>query len=181
MGDHPVGKADKVLVIGTGGVALAALLIARGAGAQVAALVRHEAHNERLRSLGVETIVQSAENEDWGPAVVKATGGVAKVINTIGFGVVNQSLAACHYGGEVAVVGLRSPEGPSLGFDLFGKSVRGIMVGSAKMYEALRAHLEASGEKPVIAQTFPFAEAQAALQAMKTPGTFGKIVVVTGV
>ena len=179
MGERPIGKGDKVLVIGPGGVALSAMMIARGAGAEISLLVRREEHNDRLHSLGVKTIVNSSTHEDWGQVVAQATGGVDKVVNTIGFGSVNQSLAACAYGGEVAVIGLRDQEGPSLGFDLFGKSVRGITVGSAKMYGDLRRYLETSGEKPVVDRIYPLAEADTALRTMKAAGTFGKIVVTT--
>ena len=180
MDKQPIGAGDKVLVIGTGGVALSAIMIARGAGAEVVQLVRRDDHNDRLRSRGIETIINSESEEDWGKAVAEATGGVDKVINTIGFSAVNQALAACGYGGEVAVIGLRDQEGPALGYDLFGKSVRGIMVGSASMYAALKEQLEESGEKPVIDQTYPLAQADDALRAMQESGRFGKIVVDLG-
>lgn len=179
MASQPVGEGDKVLVIGTGGVAISAIMIAKGAGAEIIQLVRRDDHNDRLRSWGIETIINSSSEKDWGQAVAEATGGVDKVINTIGFGAVNQALAACAYGGEVAVIGLRDQEGPALGYELFGESVRGITVGSASMYAALKEQLEASGEKPVIERTYPLAETNAALQAMKRSGRFGKIVVTT--
>ncbi|WP_198661616.1 zinc-dependent alcohol dehydrogenase family protein [Lewinella sp. IMCC34183] len=179
MASQPVGEGDKVLVIGTGGVATSAMMIAQGAGAEVIQLVRRDDHNDRLRSRGIETIINSASEEDWGQAVAEATGGVDKVINTIGFGAVNQALTACAYGGEVAVIGLRDQKGPALGFELFGKSVRGIMVGSASMYAALKEQLETSRKKPIIERTYPLAETDAALQAMKQSGRLGKIVVTT--
>ncbi|PPK86561.1 NADPH:quinone reductase-like Zn-dependent oxidoreductase [Neolewinella xylanilytica] len=179
MASQPIGEGDNVLVIGTGGVAISAMMIARGAGAEVIQLVRRDDHNDRLQSRGIETIINSATEDDWGKAVAEATGGVTKVINTIGFSAVNPALAACAYGGEVAVIGLRDQEGSALGYDLFGKSVRGIMVGSASMYAALKEQLEASGEKPVIERTFPLSETNAALEAMKQSGRFGKIVVTT--
>ena len=177
MGRQPIVEGNKVLIIGTGGVATSALMIARGAGADVIQLVRRDDNNDRLRAMGIETIIDSSSEENWGEAVAKATGGVDKVINTIGFSAVNQALAAATYNGEVAVIGLRDQEGPALGYDLFGKSVRGIMVGSASMYAALRDQLEASGEKPVIDDTFPLSKADDALRAMKQSGRFGKIVV----
>lgn len=177
MGDHPVGKADTVLVIGTGSVATSAMLIARGAGAKVAALVRSGDKTDRLRAMGVETIVNSEDTPEWGVAMQEATGGVSKVVNTIGFSAVNQSLGACAYGGEVAVIGLRDQEGPSLDFSLFGKSIRGIAVGSGAMYRALRDQVEASGEKPVIDRRFGFDKADNAFNALKQSGRFGKIVI----
>ena len=179
MGSHPVKRGDKVLVIGTGGVALSALMIARGLGAETTVLVRSDAKDDRLPALGVQAIVNSSKESDWGQAVAERTNGVKKVVNTVGFSMVNPALAACGYGGEVAMVGLRDEEGPSLGFDLFGKSVRGIMVGSATMYAALRELLESSGEKPVIDRTYPLAEADEGLRAMKRHGRFGKIVITT--
>lgn len=180
MDDHPLAAGDTLLVIGTGGVATSAMLIARGVGAKIAALVRSDGKNDRMREMGIDTIVNSSDTPEWGKAVLEATGGVAKVVNTIGFGAVNQGLSACAYGGEVALVGLRDQEGPSLVFDLFGKSVRGITVGSAAMYRALRDQLETTGETPVIDDNFVFERADKALAALKQSGRFGKIVVELG-
>lgn len=177
MDDHPVDEADTVLVIGTGGVATSAMMIAKGAGASVAAVVRHGDNSDRLRDMGVDTIINSSETPEWGAAILEATGGVAKVVNTIGFSAVNQSLVACAYGGEVATMGLRDQEGPSLDFSLFGKSIRGIAVGSGAMYRALRDQVEASGEKPLVDRRFAFDRADNALNALKELGGFGKIVI----
>lgn len=177
MNDKPVGKCDTVLVIGAGGVAMSALMIAKGAGAKMAAVVRSTDHSECFRSMGAGTIIVTKKTPEWGAAILEATGGVAKVVNTIGFSAVNQSLRTCAYGGEVATMGLRNQEGPSLDFSLFGKSIRGIAVGSGAMDRALRDQVEASGERPVIDRRFTFDKANDALRALKEPGGFGKIVV----
>jgi len=177
MGTNPITKNDNVLVIGTGGVATTAAMIARGAGANVSVLVRSDMSAEQVAKMGIHTVVNSNEAENWGAEILEKTGGVSKVVNTIGFSAVNNALDACGYGGEVALIGLRDQAGPSLGYNIFGKSIRGITVGSGKMYLDLKHQLEHSGEKPVIDKQFAFANAKDAFNALKESGIFGKIVI----
>ena len=53
-----------------------------------------------------------------------------------------ESLTALGHAGEVAMVGLMDRDGPAPGFALFGKSLRGIMVGDGAMYAALSAFVD---------------------------------------
>ena len=64
MGDRAVRPGDTVLVIGTGGVATAAMMIAKGADADIAAVVRHGEHVARLREMGVGTVVDSSQTPE---------------------------------------------------------------------------------------------------------------------
>lgn len=177
MVNNPIQSKDTVLVIGTGGVATNAAMIARGFGAKVVALVRNNDSNKELEKLGIATVINSNEVENWGAKIFEITGGVAKVINTIGFSAVNNSLEGCGYGGEVALIGLRDQEAPSLNYSIFGKSIRGIAVGSGKMYRDLKEHLEATGEKPIIAEQFNLLDVKKGLNSLKKSGIVGKIVI----
>jgi len=55
--------------------------------------------------------------------------------------------------------------------------VQGLYVGSTQMFEAMNRAIEANGLKPVIDKVFPFAEAKAAYQHLKSQKHFGKIVI----
>ena len=49
-------------------------------------MVRHDGVSNRLRAMGVGTIVNSADTPEWGAAIRDATGGVASVVDTIAVG-----------------------------------------------------------------------------------------------
>jgi NADPH:quinone reductase-like Zn-dependent oxidoreductase len=177
FGDHPVGTGDKVLILGTGGVALFALQFAQAIGARVSAISRSDAKLARLEAMGLEFAVNQRMTANWGAEVARLTGGVNKVVDTIGTSSMNQSLAATAYGGEVAMVGLFSMGDASPDMGLFGKSLRGIAVGPSAMYEALATFIDHHEIVPVIHQQFPFDQAKDAFHAQLAPDLLGKIVI----
>jgi len=177
FGDHPVAAKQRVMITGSGGVALFAMQLALAAEASVSAISGSASSRRHLSALGVEPVIDRIASPDWGQAVFDATGGIDKVIDTIGIGTANQSLTALKYGGEVATVGLMDMDGPPIGFSLFGKSLRGIMVGSGAMYEDLSSFIDKHSLKPIIGERFELEHAQEALRTLATSSTFGKIVV----
>lgn len=177
-GDRPVKAGDKVLVLGSGGVALFALLLAHGAGAQVTATSSQDDKLERMRALGATGLVNYKTSPEWGQAVLQQTGGgVDKVIDSVGN--LNQSLTAVRPGGEIAVMGLMGSDGPPNPALLMGKavSIRGVVVGNAEAYRALAEAVDTHALKPPIHKRFAFDDAKAALEAQASPDLFGKIVV----
>lgn len=176
-GDHPIGPDSKVLVLGTGGVSLFALVLARAAGAQVFATSSQDAKHQRLVSLGASDVVNYRDIPDWGKAVFEQTGGVDKVVDAAG--TLNQSLAAIRAGGEVAIMGLMTSDGPPNPALLMGKcaTVRGTAVGNAEAYEALVQAIDTHKIRPPIDRSFRFEDAKAAYQAQSSPELFGKIVI----
>ena len=54
--------------------------------------------------------------------------------------------------------------------------IHGIFVGSRAIFEDMNRAISLHGLRPVISDTFPFAEAPAALRHMESGGHFGKIV-----
>ena len=179
-GGYPVGKDSKVLVLGSGGVSLFAMLFARAAGAQVIATSSQDAKLKRWIDLGVSEGINYRDNPDWGKAVFDRTGGVNKVVDAVGTGTLSQSLAALHYGGEVALLGLMAFDDRPLDFMSLlskGAAVRGIAVGSAEMYEAMVQAIDTYKIQPPIDRRFRFEDAKAAYRAQSSPELFGKIVI----
>ena len=68
-------------------------------------------------------------------------------------------------------------DGPAPGFALYGKSLRGIMVGSAAMFKALAAFIEGHEIKPIIARSFQLENAEDALHTQAASSAFGKLVI----
>lgn len=176
-GDHPIGSDSKVLVLGTGGVSLFALLFARAAGAQVFATTGQEQKRKRLLELGANEVFNYREIPEWGKAVFERTGGVDKVVESAGS--LNQSLAAVRPGGEVAIMGFMTSDGPPSPPLLMGKGaiIRGVAVGNARAYSAMSKAIDASKIQPPIDRYFSFEDAKEAYRAQASPELFGKVVI----
>lgn len=183
-GDRPyarqVGAGDKVLVLGTGGVSLFALLLARAVGAEVIGTSSQNNKLDRLRALGAVDAVNYRDTPTWGDVVFERTGGVKRVVNSAGGSAMDQAIAAVGYGGEIAFMGLfdqAATPPPFLYLMMKGASVRGTAVGSATAYADLLQFVDAHGIKPPIDRVFSFAQAKEAFQAAVSPELFGKIVI----
>ncbi|WNG25172.1 NAD(P)-dependent alcohol dehydrogenase [Cystobacter fuscus] len=179
-GGRPLGPDSQVLVLGSGGVSLFALLLARAAGARVFATSSQDDKLRRMISLGAREGVNYRDTPDWGRAIFERTGGVDKVIDVNGTSSLPQSLTAIRPGGEVALVGLMSLEdAPSIATQVLFKSatLRGIAVGSTKMYDELSRVIDQHRIRPPIARTFRFEDARDAYRAQASPELFGKIVI----
>ncbi|MFY0574595.1 zinc-binding dehydrogenase [Cystobacter fuscus] len=134
----------------------------------------------RMISLGAHEGVNYRDTPDWGRAIFERTGGVDKVIDVNGTSSLPQSLTAIRPGGEVALVGLMSLEdAPSVATQVLFKSatLRGIAVGSTKMYDELSRVIDQHRIRPPIARTFRFEDARDAYRAQASPELFGKIVI----
>ena len=176
-GDHPIGPNSKVLVLGTGGVSLFALLFARAAGAKAFATTSQEQKRERLLALGASEVFNYRDTPDWGKTVFEKTGGVDKVVESAGS--LNQSLAAIRPGGEVAVMGFMTSDGPPSPPLLMGKGavIRGVAVGSAKAYTAMSETIDTYKLQPPIDRRFSFENAKDAYRAQASSRLFGKILI----
>ncbi|MBP0590433.1 NAD(P)-dependent alcohol dehydrogenase [Paraburkholderia sp. LEh10] len=176
---HPVSTGHKVLMLGTGGVSLFAVSLAKALGAEVFVTSSRDDNAARLKALGVERAFNYKTDAEWGKSVFAATGGVNKVINTAGLGSVNQSVQALAYGGDIAVIGLMT-FGDAIDPGLFlakGVSLRGIPVGSREQQEQVVDFIERHDIKPIIHETYHFFDVRAAYEAQLSPSLFGKVVI----
>jgi NADPH:quinone reductase-like Zn-dependent oxidoreductase len=177
---HPIDASSKVLVMGSGGVSLFALLFARAAGAEVVATSGQGAKAAALKKLGASQVINYRETPDWGATVLQLTGGVDKVVELSGLSTISQSLMAVGFGGEIALVGMLAGPGDSLdAMMLHGKGavIRGIAVGSLEMYRAMKEAIEANDIRPPICKRFGADDIKAAFAALDAPDLLGKIVV----
>lgn len=172
---------DTVLTLGTGGVSIFAIQIARMFGAQVISTSSSDAKIDRLKALGVDQTVNYRTRDDWDAAVLEVTAkrGVDHVVEVGGSGTLQRSLNAVRVGGHIALIGALSDGGGFNLINVFMKSVRlqGIFVGSRAMFEDLNRAVNAQKLEPVIDRTFEFDEIGQALDYMASGSHFGKIVV----
>ena len=179
-GPHPVRAGESVLVLGTGGVSLLALQIAKAAGAQVIATSSSDEKLARVAALGADKTINYSEVPGWGAVAADlAGGGVDHVVEVGGAGTLKQSIAAVGFGGEIALIGVLTREGDTNPHGLMfkGGSIRGIFVGSRGMACRLNAFIDTHGFRPVIDRTFAFADALEAYRYQSSSALFGKVVI----
>jgi NADPH:quinone reductase-like Zn-dependent oxidoreductase len=176
-----VKPGETVLTLGTGGVSIFAIQLAKLFGAKVIATSGSDAKIEKLRELGANETINYRSREDWDAAVLELTDkrGVDHVIEVGGGDTLGRSITSVRLGGHVAMIGALS--GPA-GFNpisIFMKAIRlqGIFVGSRKMLEDLCRAVEVNQLRPVVDRVFAFEDAREALHYMESGSHFGKIVV----
>ncbi len=171
---------ETVLLLGTGGVSIWALQLAKAAGARVIITSSSDAKLERARALGADVGINYAQVPEWGAEVRKLTGGegVDLVLEVGGEKTVAQSLAAVRMQGTVAVIGGVSGFGGSIvprSLIVGATRVQGVYVGSRQMHEDLARFVTISRLKPVVDRVFPAAEAPDALRYFEAGKHFGKV------
>lgn len=178
-GTPPVRPGAWVAVLGTGGVSLLALQIAKAAGARVIATSSSDEKLERVRAMGADATINYKSIPEWGVEAMRITGGVDHVVEVGGQGTIAQSMQAIGFGGEIAIIGVLSLDGNVTPRDMMFKAgrMRGIFVGSAAMARSLNQAVDANGIKPVIDKLFAFEDVKAAFEYQASPALFGKIVI----
>ena len=180
---HGALKAgDTVLLQGTGGVSVFALQIARLLGARVLITSSRDDKLARARALGAHEGINYVTTPDWDKAARALTGGqgVDHVVEVGGAGTLEKSLRAVRLGGTVSVIGVLSGSvGPVPVTSILMNNLRvqGVFVGHRQAFEALLRALVQHDVHPVVDRVFPFAEARAAFEYLKSGAHFGKVVI----
>lgn len=178
--DGNLKAGDVVLALGTGGVSIFALQIAKAMGATVIITSSSDQKLERARALGADYTINYRQHEDWGKRVREWTGGrgVDHVIEVGGPGTLPQSIAAVRVGGHISLIGVltgRSGEIPTAVLMAKQARLQGLIVGSRRQQQEFVQALETTGLRPVIDRTFPLAEIADAFRYEEAGAHFGKI------
>jgi NADPH:quinone reductase-like Zn-dependent oxidoreductase len=180
-----LAPGETVLLLGTGGVSIFALQLAKAAGAKVIITSSSNEKLQRARKLGADEVINYRVEKDWGKIAAKLSGndGVDHVVEVGGAGTLAHSIRACRFGGKIELIGILA--GREAAAEVFpivtkGAAIFGIYVGSREMFENLIRALEQTGIKPVIDKVFPFESAREAYKYMKSGSHFGKIVIKVG-
>lgn len=178
-----VKAGDEVLIWGIGGgVALAALQIAKRAGARVWVTSGSEAKLERARAMGADETLMHGPGIDVGKEVRARTGkrGVDVVVDSVGQATFAQSLGALGKRGRLVTCGGTS--GPKLEMDvrrLFWNqwTILGSTMGSDQEFAAIAAEFEAGHLTAVVDSTYPLERGREAFERLESGAQFGKVVV----
>ncbi len=175
-----ISAGDVVLVLGTGGVALFALQIARLHGARVIITSSSDEKLARARELGAAEGINYVKDPRWGETVGELTAGrgVDHVVELGGASTLEQSLRAVRVGGRISLIGVLSGVKTSLLLTsvlMSAVRLQGILVGHRESFEALCRAISESHLRPVIDSTYPLVDVRAAFDRMAGGGHFGKI------
>src|SRR5437868_9380591 len=176
-----VRPGESVLILGIGGgVAQAALQIAKGAGARVFVTSGSDEKLNRARELGADVTINHKTSdfskEAWG---LTGKRGVDVVIDDVGQATWAGSIRALARGGRLVTCG--STSGPKPDEDLrriFTKQITiyGSTMGTRHDWEQLTRLLAAGRLRPLVDRTFPLEQAAAAQERMERGEQFGKLV-----
>jgi NADPH2:quinone reductase len=185
-------RGETVLVhAGAGGVGMAAIQLAKAAGATVLATASSNAKLDRLKPLGLDHGINYAET-DFVAATRDLTGGRGPdlVIDSIGGQNLQRSIECAAYRGRIISVGGagRDPTPPDVSLLAAGnKRLTGVFLGAeiatahARVYPMIQRHIEAAerGDLRIeIDRTFPLAEAAKAHAFIESRQAVGRVLLI---
>jgi NADPH2:quinone reductase len=174
---------------GAGGVGMAAIQLAKQAGATVISTASSDEKLERLKEFGLDHGINYA-TESFGERTRELTDGrgVDVIIDSVGGQNLVDSIGALAYRGTLVSVGVAGRGGSNVeARDLWqqNNALRGVFLGGALMTEYPRVHamiadlfgrVADGGLRVEIDQTFPLAEAAAAHAYIESRQAFGRVV-----
>ncbi|SMD02736.1 NADPH:quinone reductase [Novosphingobium sp. B1] len=174
-----VRAGETVLILGTGGVALFGLAIAKLHGAEVIVSTTPDKF-ERVRALGADIVVDK-RSEDWIATIHALTldRGVHHVLETVGGAHLGRSIEVAAVGAKIHQIGalagfdIASPVMPLL---MKNVSIHGIATGHRRALEDLVRALDRTSAKPVVDSRFALSDLSLALDQLDE-GPFGKVVI----
>lgn len=178
--DGRIQAGDTVLVLGTGGVSIFALQMAKSMGARVIATTSSASKAERLKALGADLVINYAEIPDWGNAVLAATQGLGAdiVVEVGGPSTLPQSIRACAVGGHIALIGVLTGfvgNVPTAEMMSKQQTLKGLIVGSREQQQDMVRALQQFAWKPVIDRSYPLEQIADAFRYQQSGQHFGKI------
>lgn len=162
---------DRVLVQGAGGgVATAAIALARAAGLVVWATSRDDDKRARALELGAHEVFEPG---------ARLPSRVDAVMETVGKATWSHSMKSLRPGGTLVVSGATTGADPSADLSrLFFLQLRvvGSTMGTRSELEALLRFCESTGVRPLVDATFALADARAAFERLAAGDVVGKLV-----
>ena len=184
-----LAEGETVLVqAGAGGVGLAAIQLAKRAGATVLATASSDEKLERLKEFGLDHGINYREH-DFAPAARELTGGagVNLVVDSVGSTLAG-SVQALAYRGRVSLVGQagRDPQPFDASLLMMGnQTVTGVFFGAEITTDRARSMVErhldevaAGALQVVIDRAYPLAEAADAHAYLESRAAFGRVVLI---
>lgn len=178
-----VKPGDDVLILGAGGgVASAAIQIAKLCGARVFTTSGNDAKLEQARVLGADVLI-NYEKSDFGKEIWKLTGkrGVDVVIDNVGQATWEKSLRSLAKNGRLVTCGATTGPTPQIDIRLvFWRQLQvlGSTMANRKEFSDMLKLVWQKKLKPVVDRTFPLREVAEAQRVMEAGEQFGKLILI---
>ncbi|KAA1184895.1 NAD(P)-dependent alcohol dehydrogenase [Rhizobium tropici] len=176
-----IGPGSTAVFLGTGGVSLLGLQLAKTRGARVIVTSSSDKKLEFARKLGADATINYSRSSDWDLQVLELTNGLGAdlVLDTVGTDTFVRSLAATRYGGVIFTIGFVT--GTNLQIDLMPIIVKALRVqgnntGSAEDFGKAMKAIDAAQIAPVVAQTYSVNNVAEAYRA-QSKGPLGKLAI----
>jgi len=175
-----LGPGSRVLVQGTGGVALFALQFAKLRGAQVTVISSSDEKIALAKALGADAAINYTKTPEWYRATRELTEGRGydHIVELGGEKTLAQSLRCIRPGGMLSMIGVLSGGMLSAPLGLVvTRQVRlqGITVGNRDGFEAMLRAIGQHRLQPVTDKVFAFEELKEAMAYLKSGAHFGKV------
>lgn len=177
----PLGPESTVLALGTGGVSVVGLQMAKAMGARTIITSKDDDKLATVASLGIDHGVNYRTHPEWARQVLEITDGqgVDLVLEAGGAQTLNQSLRSLRAAGTAALFGvLTGPSGEVETRTILARrlNVCGIYVDSRAEFKRMNKFIESIDYKPFVGREFEFGQLPEAFTAMKNQTHIGKIV-----
>jgi NADPH:quinone reductase-like Zn-dependent oxidoreductase len=175
-----IREGQSVLLLGTGGVSLFGLQIAKLFGAK--AFITSSSDEKLTRVPGADGMINYKRRPDWEKDVLELTGGagVDHILEVGGTGTLQKSIQSVALHGQINIIGVLTGLKGDIDFlPVLAKCARlqGIFVGSRVMLERFAAAVEEHKILPVIDRVFGFDQAVDAYRHLAGGQHFGKVVI----
>ncbi len=185
-----VRAGETVVTIGTGGVSVFAMQWAKMKGARVIVTSSSDDKLARIGELGADYGINYAKDRAWSKGVMRFTGGrgAELVVNNVGIAELDECLEASASGARIMHVGANpvspdrkavAPDAPKrMGLMIMRDlTIKGIIVGSRRMFVSLIDQMAAHNIKPIIDRVYDFDQANEAVHYMASGKKIGKVVI----
>ena len=182
--------SDTVLTLGSGAVSVFGMQWAKMLGARCIMTSSSDAKLARLKELGADLGVNYRANPDWPEKVLELTGGEGAdiILNNVGLGEMENCLLAAASNGRIMHIGAnpvvhnQEPQEPPVltqlpNLILKNLTVRGIIVGSRRMFVDLIRAMVRNDIRSVIDRVFDWDDIYAAIDYMQSGEKIGKLVI----
>ena len=183
-------KAGETVLVsaGGGGVGVAAIQLAKRAGARVISTVGSDEKAARIKELGADIAI-NYKTQDFAAEVQKITDGkgVDVIIENVASDNLAKDLVIAAKDGRIIIIGTGTAKGPDGQFAIMHSLMKDVNIlgmslvnaGSyiAEMANAMTPMFSSGKLKAVVSKTYALAEAQTALADLVAGRVFGKLVI----
>ncbi|WYZ34747.1 hypothetical protein EsH8_I_001023 [Colletotrichum jinshuiense] len=184
-GNVQLKPGQTVLFLGTGGVSIMGLILAKAAGATTIITSSSDSKLQHVQETYGADFVINYKTKNWSQEVLKITKGHGAdfIFENGGAGTIAESINAVAYGGSIAVIGFlascpqeKMPDVAALALSK-GAVVRGIMVGSRQHLEEVTRYVVDRGLKVPVEKEFGYGrdEVVAAFEYLSSGAHIGKV------